>query len=163
MTLDAIQPETVDDAMETIHIAIALGMPVPAPVGSFAYIPQIIWSVDYEGRDEWVIGYYQTEEESVAATVVAMLKKWGDGDIDAPWRSEDFDERLEETTDVLRGKREAYFANHDDIEIIEEWLQKKGNRTFGIPILKIDMHPESPRLAQIRAQLPQRVPNSIWE
>lgn len=155
-------PETFDSAMETVHVAIAIGMPVPAFVGSFAYAPQVFYS-DYEESEEWIIGYYQTEEESVVAAVEAMLKKWNDDDMEAPWRSEDFDERLEEDTEILRKKREDYFTNHSDIEIIEEWLERKGNRTFSIPIIKIEMQPESARLAQVRAQLPLRQSTGIWE
>ena len=67
--------ETLQDALDAIRVAVALGMPVPAPVGTHVFNAKM--NVYEAARRRFSLGLYSTEEAALTAVRNWVVDEWG--------------------------------------------------------------------------------------
>ena len=123
-------PETLADAYSIIETATVLGMELPAPLGTVAYVALV-------GRENY--GAFQTREEAEAEAAAVILMRWDMfGHLDVPWvqdqetplispeikdahAEEDAMESLRRSYRQIGELREAWLTSHTYAEILACW------------------------------------------
>lgn len=72
-----IAPETLQDAVDVIRVAMALGMPFYAPVGTRLFsVTMTVYSNDSREKSEFSLGLYATEEAAHIAVRNWVISEW---------------------------------------------------------------------------------------
>jgi len=133
---------TLDSASETITVATALGMRIPAPMGTHAFMVTIAHRSGYESR----LGVYQTRDAADNALADWILDLW-EKQYYLPWERAYTKDVIGVMEDIDQYKADfaAWLSEHTPVDVITMWAEENaGTKVHAtVETLFVDAHPHS--------------------